>query len=282
METDNIQTIITESRRPILIDNGIKNLTQDGCKPLAYIPEGYAAQDLEKFLDAPLRKRAAASLLDTESFVKYLKKHGIADQTVIYAETDFEKQYAKLACILDDHGTLEDQTSWRTHTATFQPTQTVEWKRWNGCNNKAMSQADFAVFLEENMPDIASGIEGMPTGTEMLQMAVGFEATAEKRFKQKLNIQSGGTTLEYVNTDSAETVERMKVFDRFSLGLKVFIGGAAYRVDARLKYRQNGDKLNFFYQLIRADRVFESAIKDEIAKVAEETGFLILTGKTSD
>jgi len=279
---ENIKHIIDEVRRPFLMDIGTKVLSIDGCKPLVYVPEGYEAQDLEKYLDAPLRKQATTYLLDTDSFIKYVKKHGTDDRTVIYAFTDFEKQIAKLTCVIDDNGTAAEATSWRTHTAIFEPTKTVEWKRWHDKNKVGMSQLDFALFIEENMPDIASGIEGMPTGTDMLKMATEFEANAERRFKQKLNIQGAGVTLEYVDNATGETIERMKVFDRFALGVKTFIGGAAYRVDARLRYKQNGDKLTFHFELIRSDRVFESAIKDEIAKIAVDTGYLILTGKTGD
>lgn len=281
MENNNIQTIIDESRKPITLDGGIQLYSIDGAKPVAYVPDGFRSEDLEKFLANPLRKRASATLLDTASFISYLLKHGNKDRTVIYANTNYEKQTASFRAVIDDHGTDALATSWRTHTATFCPEKTVEWKRWHEKNKVAMSQLDFAMFIEENMPDIASGIEGMPTGTDMLTMATQFEATAEKRFKQKLNVQGGGVTLEYVDTADGQTAERMKVFDKFSLGIKVFIGGDPYRVDARLRYRQNGDKLTFHYELIRSDRVFESSVKDEIKKVAEKTEFLIVTGSTS-
>lgn len=278
MQQDNIQTIIDESRKPIIIDKSLSGLIGDGSKPLVCVPDGYTIKDLEQYLGAPLRKSVSATMLDTQSFINYLKKHGVEGRTVIYVDTNYEAQRASLHCLIDDNGSAWDDTSWREHSVTFTPTKTVEWKRWHDANKKPMSQLDFAIFIEENMPDIASNIDGMPTGTEMLTMATQFEATAEKRFKQKLNLQGNGVTLEFVDTADNQTAERMKVFDRFALGIRPFVGGDPYRVDARLRYRQNGDKLAFHFELIRTDRVFESAIADEIAKVQKETNFLILLG----
>lgn len=275
-----VDSIVETSRKPILLDGGIPVNNEQ--KPVIFVPDGFSAKDMEAYLPEPLRKRANTTLLDTQSFIEYLKKHGQDGYTVIYANTDFEEQTARLSALIDDHGASANDASWRTHKAVFEPTQTVEWKRWKAANRKGFSQLELAVFIEENMPDIASGIEGMPSGTDMLAMATQFEAMSEKRFKQKLNVQGGGISLEYVDTADNQTAERMRMFDKFSLGLRVFNGGDPYRLDARLRYRQNGEKLTFHYELIRADRVFESAVKDEIKKIADETKFSILFGATAN
>ena len=72
----------------------------------------------------------------------------------------------------------------------------------------------------------------------------------------------------------------MKVFERFTLGIPVFEGStSAYPIEARLKYREASGKLNFWYELIRPDRVFKTAVMDELNKIKEATGFPIIFGK---
>ena len=66
---------------------------------------------------------------------------------------------------------------------------------------------------------------------------------------------------------------------RFTIGIPVFQGSAAaYPIEARLKYRQQSDKLVFWFELIRPDRVFKQAVTDEIERIHEATGFMLLYG----
>jgi len=64
----------------------------------------------------------------------------------------------------------------------------------------------------------------------------------------------------------------MKVFERFQIGIPVFWAGPGYLITARLKYRNNGGKVSFWFELIRPDRVHEAAAKELIAKVQEGIG----------
>ena len=272
MEID-IKEIIEQSRKPcnfpIEFDRKFK--------PAILVPEGFNIEEIEHLLPAPVRKTAKITLNDAASFIDYTKKHGSLDNCTIYANTDFETQRAGLFAIINDNGSEIDASSWRDHTATYAPVKTVEWKLWHASNGKAMGQEEVATFLENNLGDIAT-VEGMPTGTDMLKMATDFEATADKKFKSKTNIQSGGVSLVFVDQDDAATEQAMRLFERFSLGLRVFLNGTPYRLDARLKYRLNGGKLSFWYELIRPDRVFEDAVKDEFSAIKDKTGFPLLYG----
>ena len=133
-------------------------------------------------------------------------------------------------------------------------------------NSRPMRQAEFAAWIEDQLPDIAE-VEGLPTGTQMLEMALNFEAKQDMRFKSAVRLQSGGVNMEYVSTDDGATIERMRVFDRFSVGIPVYWGCARFRVDARLRYRTTEGKLQFWYELIRPARVAEAAATDLISRL---------------
>lgn len=164
-------------------------------------------------------------------------------------------------------------------TPVLAPVEAVEWKRWLSRNKQHFSQIDFAAWLEENLSDIAS-VAGMPSGADILKMALGFEANSDKKLRSKVNLQDGGVQFEFVDDSTQETRTTMQAFERFTLGLPVFDGStSAYPLEARLKYREKDGKLTFWYELIRPDRVFKTAVTDELGRIKEATGFPVVSGK---
>lgn len=246
--------------------------------PFVVLPSGCEVEDIERFLPAPTRKRADVTVTSTESFIAYSKKHGSLDECVIYAEIDAEQSKCILRALMNDNGATTPK--WRDHKCTFQPALSVEWKRWMSKNGpgKAMSQTDFATWLEDNQGDVRS-VDGSPSGADILAMAQAFEVNADKRVKSHINLQSGGVRFEFVEDETKDTRTSMEVFRRFTLGLPVFDGSTdAYPVEARLKYRDNSGKVTFWYELIRPDRAFKTAVQSSLDQIKEATGFMLLHG----
>ncbi len=245
--------------------------------PYIAIPKEFQVADLEHLLPAPARKRASVVVNDEQSFVAYLKKHGSLDECVIYADINTANGSCSMVAVINDNHS--DRPQWRDHRCNYQTRPSVEWTRWSGKNRGAMTQADFATWIEDNLPDIVS-TPGMPTGAEMLEMALCFEATSDKRLRSKTNLQSGGVQFEYVDDEDKDTRTRMKVFERFTIGIPVFEGSSsAYPLECRLKYREKDGKLSFWFELIRPDRVFKAAVDDVLKQIKESTGFMLLNGK---
>jgi uncharacterized protein YfdQ (DUF2303 family) len=251
--------------------------TSHGGIPYAVVPEGFRLRDLESLLPAPARKRAKVTLQDAKSFIEYIKKHGSLDNCTLYADVNYEAFSCSLIAVINDNGADVSDAQWRDHTATFVPELSHEWKAWTRKNQAVQAQSDFASFLEENMSDIANIDPGMPTASEMLQMALDFEMHSNKRFKKTVDLQSGGVALEYV--DQADENTTMRLYKRFVIGIPVFQNSSsAYPIQARLKFRQNADRLVFWFELVRSDRVYEQAVKEMIEKIHDETGCMLLYG----
>lgn len=246
--------------------------------PYIVTPADYNVNSLEHLLPTPTRKRGNVSLLDAASLIAYTKDQGSLAHCRLYADVDYEQSKCKLVAIIDDHGSAPEEAQWREHRATFGPKLSLEWTRWTDGSGKAMKQADFATFMEDNLGDIAS-VNGSPTGAQMLEMALAFEATSEKRFKRRIDLQAGGVHLEYVDKADDATSAKMRMFERFAIGIPVFQGSAsAYPVEARLKFRQVSDSLQFWYELIRPDRIFRLAVDDDLKAIKEATGFQLFYG----
>lgn len=263
------ETLAKEMKAPVeIISEPGGNLKRVALPPGWTLAE---RDDDAKLLAAPRRKLAKVRLLDAESFIDYTKRHGSLADSTIWCVADYKNGKVSFTSILNDHGEEESKANWRDHLAAFVPEFSEEWNRWNGHHGKPFTQPEFAAFIEDNLKDIA-GVEGSPTGAQMLEMAVTFEANQDMRFKSAIRLQNGGVQMSFVQDDDAQTLQKMSVFDRFSLGFPVFWNGDAYRLDARLRYRVRDGKLTFWFELIRQDKVLEAATQTLISQIREKTG----------
>lgn len=262
------ETLAKEMKAPIIFPDPIV----DCISRVAYPPGWQITQfDDEQYRDTPIRKKATVILTETPSFIDYIKRHGSLTTSTTWCKVNYSAGYVNFTAILNDHGETDDAPAWRDHQAKFTPEFSEEWKRWTKSNKNPFSQAEFAAFIEENLKDIASR-EGSPSGSQMLEMALSFEANQDMRFKSAIRLQSGGVNMSFIQTDDAQTVAQMQMFDRFTLGMPVFWGGDAYPLEARLRYRQREGKLTFYYELIRQDKVLEAATQTIITTIRETTG----------
>ncbi len=247
--------------------------------PFVVIPDGYQAERLDDMLHNPLRAQAEVSVTDAGSFIAYVNKHKDSDATVIYADVIIGATTTRtdIICVLNDHaGVLP---GWRDHTCHFSPKESVEWARWIGMDRKPMCQADFATWLEDNLGDI-SAQEGMPTGSQILEMAIAFEATAEHKLLSKVNLQNGAMQFVYGNEEDAKTRQVMSVFNKFSIAIPVFDGSTiGDLITARLKYTVKSGVVSFFYELVRPDLVYKNAVKSDLGAIQAATSCMVINGK---
>lgn len=233
------------------------------------VPKGYVHLpiDDEKLQMHPRRTVAKAALTDAQSFLAYVSMHALDEDSsspTVWCEFDPSTYKLRFEAVFDEHA--PGTPGWRGHRAVFEPMMSMEWDVWVVQHNKsAMSQLEFAEFLERNEKDIAAS-EGFPSSLDMLKMATNFEANAEKKFKSAVRLASGGVNMQYVNTDDEATIETMRLFEKFQVGIPVFwtmpSEGAAVRgwpITARLKYRPSQGAVRFNYELIRPDLVHQAA-----------------------
>ncbi|OGS99808.1 MAG: hypothetical protein A3K04_02370 [Gallionellales bacterium RBG_16_56_9] len=236
-------------------------------------------KDDERLLDKPRRKRADVRLHDVASFTDYIKRHGSLADSTLWCQANYEGGKVEFIAILNDHGEVHTAAAWRDHIAKFAPEYAEEWKRWNAAHKQLFTQPEFAAFIEENIKDIVGGTtDGLPTGGEMLEMALSFEANQDFRFKSAIRLQSGGIQMSFTQTDDSQTLAKMKMFERFAIGIPVFWNGDAYRIEARLRYRVREGKLTFWYELIRQDKTLEAATKTIIQLIKDNSGTPLFFG----
>lgn len=267
-ETENLgQTLARELKQPTVL------LTADGAYfDVVATPSGWNTQtvDREHLLAFPRHKRANVQIRDVASFIVYVNRHA-GPHASVWCDSDPARDRIEFIGIMDDHGGAGADPGWRANRTTFRPAFTEEWKTWQQHNKKPFTQTEFAEFIEGNLRDVAT-VDGFPTGAAMLEMAVNMEALQEVKFKSALRLMSGAHQLQFEQNDDAHTVTRMDVFQRFALGLSVFVGGAAYQLTARLRYRVREGRLAFWYEIVRPDLTFQDAAKALVDQISSECG----------
>lgn len=244
-------------------------------RPFAYVPNGYRVEDLASFCSLPHRHAGDVRVDDAASFVLYVNRYR-TDASLIYCDAKLKTGDVTFVGVLNDHSA--GSPGWRDHRITYAVPKSEEWNRWTVKNKEVFSQAGFAEFLENNMKDITSA-DGMPSGADMLAMALSMEINQDARFKSSIRLQSGGVEMTFVDKEDDATLKRMQVFDRFALGIAPFLNGQPYRLVARLRYRVKEGALLLWYDLIRPDLVVQDATKALIDQIAAESATPVLLGR---
>jgi uncharacterized protein YfdQ (DUF2303 family) len=238
------------------------------------VPEGFKHIDLtgaiEKTGTTPRRKTGVVQLGDLSSFNVYVADQSETNNVYIYADPDNRT----LTAVLNDHAKYEDTAGWRDLRAVYKAELSREFATWLGKDRKPMEQEEFAVFLEDNVADVVE-----PSGETLLSVALTLQAKTEVAFNSHRRLDNGQIQLTYAeNIEARAGAGSIEIPREFTIGLRLFKNGEAYKVRARLKYRLLAQKVKFWYELDRAENAIEDAFQEYINQ-ARENGFTTLIGK---
>jgi len=249
--------------------------TQSGSE-FTVLPSNARVHDLEGLLDNPRRRRGSVNLVDLDSLIRYVKL--FADtRTRIFADISQQDGSASFTAVLNYHeGGKDGNANWGDHRATYTATRTPEWLAWSGSNKKPMSQSTFASFVEDNIADIVE-----PSGAVMLEISRTLEAKRSVEFKSGVRLENGDHQIKFVSetTGRAGGNGELEIPATFALGIAPYIGGPAYKIQARLRYRITEGHLSLWYELVNPHKVIESATKEIVETIKQETEQEAFMGK---
>lgn len=263
---------------------------------VAILPNGKVLQSLKalraEYAERPDRVTGTATMQDESSFIAHVDKFsGIS--SAIFCEPSFEKP--SFTAVYDYHDVDHAGTrvpAFAVHRAVWPLRLSKEWTTWMGHAGKTMSHVDFAEFLERNVPDVFWGDElsehskllistldlrrGTPSNLVALSRNLAVNVEVAVRSAQTLS--SGEIALTYVENHKDGEGEPIKIPNAFFIAIPVVLGGPTYQVLARLRYRVNGGKITFAYDLHRVDIVFDAAVREIRERVAEATSCPVYLG----
>lgn len=251
MDADAIHALVQSVQRPVQLLDVSNNYD---ILPCAVLPDGYVIRPLAEHLVEPIRVKQAVVLLTAADFVAYWVRFK-DDTSVIFGD----ERTATYGAIFDYH-TAQGTPHWCTHTAKYACPKSKEWVTWSENSGKRMAQEAFALFIEDNYPDIT-----FPSHAEMIQVSTSLQVKKDVSFASSTRLADGQVQLMY-NEEIRGTAAvhgsqagSLKVPDEFTISVPVFLGGAAVSLQARLRYRIVQGKLEMWYDLHRPHKALEAA-----------------------
>lgn len=248
-------------------------------------------ESLERFLPSPLRPRANVQVRDHQSFVDYVERHK-GPGTIVFAE--ITEQGGSFTAILDYHvprtETREEgkhvdvavitpsKAQWGEHVCKYVAEFTPEWKRWIALSGRSQKQQAMALFIEENMFDIAN-----PAPAKMLELVKTLEATQGVEFKSAIRLDNGDRQLHYAVQTGAKAGEQgdMEIPQKFALKFAIFTNGPAYDIDCRFRYNIDGGNLLLGFEIEQPHKKIELALVDSQNAIKETLKLPVLLGSGS-
>jgi uncharacterized protein YfdQ (DUF2303 family) len=227
--------------------------------PAVIVPPGCKVETFEHLLEKPLRIKQAVVITTALSFIDYWQKFA-SDISMIFADLDNHNFKA----VFDYHD--KDQPAHGSHTATLKLQHSKEWDTWLNKNEVSFKQAEFAEFVEQNLPDIHE-----PIGAELLEVVRTLKANKKLAFKSGITLSNGQVQFEYNETIDGQAGPKgeLRIPEQFVLGLRVFQGEEPYKVFALLRWRiADGGALTFFFSILRPERIIEDAFETVRTKLA--------------
>lgn len=240
--------------------------------PLLLWPRSEQAHSLEPFLAHPVRKEAAVTITDVQSFIAYLARFALP-HTAIFCTLTSEGGH--FAAIIDYHEKQDGKANRGRHRCTLEMRHTPEWEMWRRFNDKPLSQLEMAHFLEDNRLDIVD-----PEAAQIIEIAKTFEATQGVQFKSALRLQNGDRQLAYDVTTGAKAGQKgdLQIPEKITMKLPVFMNGPAYMLEAWFRYTIDGGALKLRYQLIRPHKLIELALLEARNAIQSETKITVMSG----
>ena len=247
----------------------VRNLT--GFKPFSLVPEGMKLQTLERLDERPRPEhmKASPSFDDAGSLVEYFNRFKDKEST-LFADLDS----STIVGVIDHHeAKLDNGARYHDHVATFKAKHSPEWLAWVGMSGKRVSQEQFAIFIEDNAPDVQT-----PSAAVLAQMALNLEASGSSEFKSSKRLEDGSVHFHFAQEVNG-TSNGVPVPKEFAVLLRPYIGGEAVTMKAKFRFNKDGGRLTMGLDLMLIEQTKRAAFDSIVEKVAQGTERVVLWGR---
>lgn len=261
----------------------------------------------DAYEDGPSFRTGTARMGTLDSFIAHVNRFGDGDSAIFVNDNSASPaltavlDYHRADSLSSEEGEDRIHGEYRNgkHRTSFAFPLSEEWQFWlshNGPGN-AMDMLTFSNFIEDRIGDIALVEDGIPDGVERFvelnggagmiasygqlhDLAHGLQVSEGHHAEQKVNHQNGAGKISFTTVVENTKVNGVEVVvpSMFFIAIPVFHKGAFYRIAARLRYRVNGGKVVFWYDLWRSDRSFDHAIAEAAMRVDAETEAQVFFG----
>jgi len=269
----------TENDAVIEIANAAANLDNRigyiGGVPVGAAPNGdlvildKAIQIANARMPHPRRRRGHTKHTTAESLIHYTNTYG-GPNTCLWAQAED----MTVRAIYDYHGPGPDVAGWQEHQATYACPTDPRWRTWAEACSKLLTQDQFGELVDENLEDLVA-TEGGPKPLDVLELSRSLRVEVAERYERKVNPATGEYDLiaKRENGATSTTIPRA-----FGLAIPVFVGGAKYAVECRIRLRMDHGSPRFVLTMHRAEEIKSLAFDEVVELVATKTGRQVFAG----
>jgi uncharacterized protein YfdQ (DUF2303 family) len=221
--------------------------------PAVMIPDSMQVLTYPDLMPAPTRLKQRVVTDTAQDFIEYFNSFS-TDDSVIFCNTE----RGEFTGVIDYHAD-KDSPAWCDHQVTHRCKTTREWDAWLANNGKKMSQVDFAYFIEQNLDEIVT-----PPAAQMLETVLTLKSQTKVHFDSGQRLSDGQVQLRYHEEieSGAGAKGELKIPETIGIGVRVFEGGDPFSVTARFRYRMSEGKVLMWYDLVRPEKVRDTALDD--------------------
>ncbi len=247
----------------------------------------------DKYLPAPRRRTGTTTLARLQSYIDFTLRHKNED-SIVLVEGTVDKNSIKAEALTifnaDPKGGDDLKAGHGDFKCDYKFPISKELAAFIDNNGKRMSQADFALFLEDHITDMASPHDSETVGgvsnfsqvekalggkgadpITMLELSRGLEVRVTETVKNATKLQSGEMCLKYSTEHSNADGTPLTIPAWFLIRLPLFEGGQPVDVPVRLRYRVNEGTAIWFYELYQMNKAFDEAFDQAVAYIKEQT-----------
>lgn len=239
------------------------------------VANGFDLKELKPH-EAPLGSFISQSVVlsDRASFIAYVNAYK-SNVTRIFLDTGA----TVFKAVFDYHtapaGAEEALPNRNAHIAVYSCPLSEEWAAWSQISGKAVSQRDFAEFLEERALDVTS-----PDSATLLEVAQRLQVDRKVTFVSGMNIGNGNQELTFTEEDNTTAgKQRIQVPSKIEIAIPVFVGEDRYKVNCLFRYRLNDGKLSFIVKMVDRQLIVQDALKQMRDAIANDTGIVAFAGR---
>jgi uncharacterized protein YfdQ (DUF2303 family) len=222
---------------------------------------GIQISDTEKYSSVPQRTKATRTVTDAASFVAYLSKHA-SESSEVWADTP----NSTVVAVIDAPTGAGQASGWEGHNVRLSLEKSKPWLAWEAVDGLWFNQLEFADFIETRASDVR-----VPAAADLLELAQHFSAKRAVSFESSERMNDGSTKLAYSETTTARAGQKgsIDIPERLQLVLRPYVGGPAYFVWARFRYRLNGPVLALGVVLDRPQEILDAAFADIVIEIRD-------------
>lgn len=228
----------------------------------------------------PDRRKGTANHQTLASFIAHMLRFK-DDDSAVWADADTDIGKAALVGIFNYHQTgAENPARWGDHRAKYDCPISDAWESWGGGSPVALSQEEFAEFLESRDFDLASGTltsgTTAPSPAHLITMANRLEVYSTATAKRERDPNTHRVRISY-SEDKGVSGDLVPPA-AFLICIPVFTDSEPEMMEVRLRVNIEGGRAKFTVQVHNAKAIWRKSFEKVCQEVIARTGLPVYQG----